>query len=161
MAGNVAGPYFLTAAFVPLLKKSEIKSVVIIGSVAAIANQRPVSTLTYGVSKAAAIHLATMLAGRLSPLKIRVNTIFPGVFPSEITSEINEKGERYLKIPAGKAALRSPLARAGQRHEIVGPALLLASQAGGFMDNAVISVDGGRNMNAGMNDGIRMPEETY
>jgi hypothetical protein len=36
--------------------------------------------------------------------------------------------------------------RAGYKHEIFGPALLLASRAGGFMDNAVLAVDGGRNM---------------
>ncbi|WWC59360.1 uncharacterized protein I303_101912 [Kwoniella dejecticola CBS 10117] len=182
-ATNINGVYFMTAALVPLLRKSDIRSVIVIGSVAALANQRPVSTLTYGVSKAAskfysvrttlfvllrmadfveiALHLAEMLAGRLSPLKIRVNSILPGAFPSEITSKVDENGNRVLHPPAQKAAMRSPIGRAGYKHEIVGPALLLASQAGGFMDNAIITVDGGRLMNAGINDGIRMPEETY
>ncbi|OCF58922.1 hypothetical protein L486_03415 [Kwoniella mangroviensis CBS 10435] len=160
LEANVNGVYFMTAALVPLMRKSDIKSVIVIGSVAALANQRSVSSLTYGVSKSA-LHLAEMLAGRLSPLKIRVNTILPGAFPSEITSKLDQDGDRVLHPPAHKAALRSPLGRAGYKHEIVGPALLLASQAGGFMDNAVITVDGGRLMNAGINDGIRMPEETY
>ncbi|WWD07787.1 hypothetical protein V865_005891 [Kwoniella europaea PYCC6329] len=159
-ATNVNGVYFMTAALVPLLRRSDIRSVIVIGSVAALANQRSVSSLTYGVSKSA-LHLAEMLAGRLSPLRIRVNTILPGAFPSEITSKLAQDGNRVLHPPAHKAALRSPLGRAGYKHEIVGPALLLASQAGGFMDNAVITVDGGRLMNAGINDGIRMPEETY
>ncbi|OCF76824.1 hypothetical protein I204_02530 [Kwoniella mangroviensis CBS 8886] len=160
LEANVNGVYFMTAALVPLMRKSDIKSVIVIGSVAALANQRSVSSLTYGVSKSA-LHLAEMLAGRLSPLKIRVNTILPGAFPSEITSKLDQDGNRVLHQPAHKAALRSPLGRAGYKHEIVGPALLLASQAGGFMDNAVITVDGGRLMNAGINDGIRMLEETY
>jgi hypothetical protein len=49
---------------------------------------------------------------------------------------------------------------------------MLASRAGGFMNNAVLMVDGGRNMvstiyvcssrqNAGINDGIRMSEDTF
>ncbi|WWD22570.1 hypothetical protein CI109_107063 [Kwoniella shandongensis] len=160
-ATNVNGVYFMTAGFIPLLRKSETKSVIVIGSVAAFANQRSVSSLTYGVSKAATLHLAEMLAGRLSPLKIRVNSILPGAFPSEITSKVGEDGQRVLHPPAHKAALRSPLGRPGLKHEIVGPALLLASAAGSYMDNAVITVDGGRLMNAGINDGIRMPEETY
>nr|XP_019047280.1 hypothetical protein I302_03889 [Kwoniella bestiolae CBS 10118]OCF26210.1 hypothetical protein I302_03889 [Kwoniella bestiolae CBS 10118] len=145
-ATNVNGVYFMTAALVPLLRKSDIKSVIVIGSIAALANQRSVSSLTYGVSKAATLHLAEMLAGRLSPLEIRVNTILPGAFPSEITSKLDENGNRVLHPPAQKAAMRSPLGRPGYKHEIVGPALLLASQAGGFMDNAVITVDGGRLM---------------
>ena len=57
------GTYWMTAALVPLLRKSEIKSVVVISSIAATANQRYVllgsqdwssratSSLTYGVSK--------------------------------------------------------------------------------------------------------------
>ncbi|KAK6910692.1 hypothetical protein I203_104724 [Kwoniella mangroviensis CBS 8507] len=35
------------------------------------------NTFTYGVSKAGTIHLSSMLAGRLHPLKIRVNCICP------------------------------------------------------------------------------------
>ncbi|KAK8845621.1 hypothetical protein IAR55_006337 [Kwoniella newhampshirensis] len=160
-ATNVNGVYFMTAGLIPLLRKSNLKSVIVIGSVAAFANQRSVSSLTYGVSKAATLHLAEMLAGRLSPLKIRVNSILPGAFPSDITSKVNEDGKRVLHPPAHKAALRSPVGRPGLKHEIVGPAMLLASAAGTYMDNAVIMVDGGRLMNAGINDGIRMTEETY
>ncbi|RSH92083.1 hypothetical protein EHS25_008495 [Saitozyma podzolica] len=158
---NLNGVYFMTAAMVPMLRKSDDPSVIIISSVAAFANQRPVSTLTYGVSKAGTVHLASMLAGRLAPMKIRVNTICPGAFPSEITAKKNHAGEAIMLPPAAAAAKRSPIGRPGYRHEIVGPALLLASKAGGFMDDAVLLVDGGRHMNAGINDGIRMPEDTY
>ncbi|CAD6583856.1 MAG: hypothetical protein TREMPRED_003669 [Tremellales sp. Tagirdzhanova-0007] len=172
---NVNGVYFMTAALVPLLRKAEMPSVVVISSVAAVANQRPISTLTYGVSKVApllekerieitsdiAVHLATMLAGRLAPLKIRVNTILPGTFPTDITARPDGKGGLQLVEGAHKASLRSPIGRAGFRQEIFGPVLLLASQAGGYMDNAMIAVDGGRNMNAGTDDGVRLPDDRY
>ena len=36
--------------------------------------------------------------------------------------------------------------RAGRREEIIGPVMLLACAAGGYMNNAVITVDGGRLM---------------
>ncbi|KAK1921507.1 hypothetical protein DB88DRAFT_498088 [Papiliotrema laurentii] len=162
---NVNGAYFLTAGLVPLLRKSPDPSVIIISSIAAIANQRPVSSLTYGVSKAAALHLCSMLAGRLSPLKIRVNAILPGTFPTEITSTASPTPEdpkhRTLLPAAGKVALRTPLGRAGAKEDILGPCIMLCSRAGGFTTNAVISVDGGRSMNAGIDDGIRLPDEFY
>jgi NAD(P)-dependent dehydrogenase (short-subunit alcohol dehydrogenase family) len=39
-----------------------------------------------------------------------------------------------------------PLRRPGHEHEIAGPVLFLASPAGGYIDGAVINVDGGREM---------------
>ena len=43
----------------------------------------------YNVSKAATIHLNTLLAQELSQpgVSIRVNSIAPGIFPSQMTSE--------------------------------------------------------------------------
>lgn len=47
------GVYFLTVNFIPLLRKSESPNVCVIASLAAIANQRSMGSLTYSVSKAA------------------------------------------------------------------------------------------------------------
>jgi NAD(P)-dependent dehydrogenase (short-subunit alcohol dehydrogenase family) len=38
----------------------------------------------YAASKAAALHLSKMLGTTLAQAKIRVNTIAPGIFPSEV-----------------------------------------------------------------------------
>ncbi|WWC67843.1 uncharacterized protein I206_101760 [Kwoniella pini CBS 10737] len=160
---NVNGVYFVTAALVPLLRKSDNPSVTVIASIAGLANQRAMGTVSYGVTKAAAIHLGKLLAGRLHPLKIRVNTICPGIFPSEMTGKSDDgQGHEYnLAEGAAKAAKRSTVGRPGLPEEIVGPVLLLASKAGGYMDGALLTVDGGRLMGAGINDGLRLPEDTY
>ncbi|WWC59359.1 uncharacterized protein I303_101911 [Kwoniella dejecticola CBS 10117] len=154
--------YFVTAALVPLLRKSDYPSVTVIASIAGLANQRAMGTVSYGVTKVT-IHLGKLLAGRLHPLKIRVNTICPGIFPSEMTGKSNNgQGHEYnLAEGAAKAAKRSTVGRPGLPEEIVGPVLLLASKAGGYMDGALLTVDGGRLMGAGINDGLRLPEDTY
>lgn len=160
---NINGPYFMTCALIPLLRKSDLRSVVIIASIAGLANQRAMGSVSYGVSKAAAIHLGKLLAGRLHPLKIRVNTICPGIFPSEMTGK-NDAGQG-LEYDIGegpsKAAKRSTVGRPGLPEEIVGPVLLLSSKAGGYFDGAMLTVDGGRLMGAGIHDGLRLPEDTY
>ncbi|WVQ97973.1 hypothetical protein IAU59_005093 [Kwoniella sp. CBS 9459] len=160
---NVNGVYFTTAALVPLLRKSDSPSVVVIASIAGLANQRAMGTVSYGVSKAATIHLSTLLAGRLHPMKIRVNTICPGIFPSEMTGKsASTEGHTYnMADGAAKAAKRSTVGRPGNPEEIVGPVLLLSTKAGGYIDGAILTVDGGRLMGAGINDGLRLPEDTY
>lgn len=90
---NVSQIYFMTTAFLPLLQKaSESKH----GWSAAVINISSISGQVkttqhhpqYNASKAAAIHLTRMLANEIQSngLKIRVNDIAPGVFPSEMTT---------------------------------------------------------------------------
>jgi NAD(P)-dependent dehydrogenase (short-subunit alcohol dehydrogenase family) len=79
-------------------------------------------------------------------LKIRVNAILPGTFPTDITARINDAGHQELLPAVKKVVMRTPLGRAGTKEEILGPVLMLSSQAGRYMTNAVISVDGGRSM---------------
>jgi gluconate 5-dehydrogenase len=91
--------------------------------------------VNYGAGKAAVIQLTKYCAGHLSGKNIRVNSISPGPFPK---TEIQQDSE-FLRNLRDKTML----GRTGRPEELVGPVLLLASQASSFMTGANIVVDGG------------------
>ena len=92
---------------------------------------------TYSATKAAVISLTKSMALELARDRIRVNALAPGYFATEFN-------DAYLASDAGKRMMsRVPMQRAGAVHELDGPLLLLASDAGAFMTGSVVTVDGG------------------
>jgi NAD(P)-dependent dehydrogenase (short-subunit alcohol dehydrogenase family) len=92
---------------------------------------------TYSATKAAVISLTKSMALELARDRIRVNALAPGYFATEFN-------DAYLASEAGKRMMaRVPMGRAGAVHELDGPLLLLASDAGAFMTGSVVTVDGG------------------
>jgi NAD(P)-dependent dehydrogenase (short-subunit alcohol dehydrogenase family) len=90
---NVAQCYFMTTAFLPLLQKATEHQKGYSGTVINICSISGLVKSTqhhpsYNASKAGLIHLNRMLANEIAEngLKIRVNSIAPGVFPSEMTA---------------------------------------------------------------------------
>ncbi|KAK4689320.1 hypothetical protein P7C73_g800, partial [Tremellales sp. Uapishka_1] len=133
------GVYFTTVALIPYLRKSTLPVVINIASLAALGLQRRGSSVTLGATKAGTLHLTSLLASRLIPFKIRVNAVCPGIFPSAMT------GDGTTLAPVLSDAVKvSPVGRAGRPEEIAGPVLLMGSDAGSYMDGAVVVVDGGR-----------------
>ncbi len=92
---------------------------------------------SYAISKAAVVHMTKALALELARKQIRVNALCPGYFATEMNTD-------YLHSESGQAYLKGTTAgRMGDIDELSGPLLLLASDAGSFINGAVIPVDGG------------------
>ena len=90
----------------------------------------------YATSKAALVQLTRCLALELQRHSIRVNGLAPGWF-------VTEMNDSWLTSPEGLDYLaRTPARRAGRLEELVGPALLLASDAGSFINGVTLAVDG-------------------
>lgn len=93
---------------------------------------------TYSMSKAAVHNLSKNLAREWAPLGIRVNTLVPGFFPAEQNKKVLTP-DRVSKIMG-----HTPAARFGEAKELIGAALLLASNAAGsFITGHEMVVDGG------------------
>lgn len=150
---NVASVYFVTAAFLPLLQASSDSTP---GWSATVINTSSISGLvksaqhhfSYNASKAATIHLNRMLAAEIAEqgLKIRVNTIAPGVFPSEMTAGESDESQKSV-IEKDKYKEKVPAARPGNDVDMAQAVLFFANNQ--YLNGQVLAVDGGYTIRAG------------
>ena len=92
----------------------------------------------YSAAKTAIVSLTRTLACEWAKEGIRVNAIAPGVFPTDLNRST------ILGTPRGQELLmRTPMGRFGQPEELVGAAVLLASDGASFLTGQCIAVDGG------------------
>jgi NAD(P)-dependent dehydrogenase (short-subunit alcohol dehydrogenase family) len=91
---------------------------------------------TYGVSKAALIHLTKQLAAELGP-KVRVNAICPGLIKTDFARLLWE-GERGDEVAASY-----PLGRLGEVEDVAAAAVWLAAESGSWITGQAIVLDGG------------------
>lgn len=90
--------------------------------------------VTYGASKAALNAMGRSLAWEYAP-KVRVNTLSPGAFRTDIVEAWPDKGQGPIPIPRGHAA---------DPEDIVSAALFLASPASVNVTGSIVRCDGGQ-----------------
>ncbi len=92
---------------------------------------------SYNAAKAGLDHLTRTLAVELARYRITVNAIAPGYVETDMN-------RGFLRSDPGKALIaRIPLGRAGTAEDLDGALLLLASDAGAYLNGVVLPVDGG------------------
>jgi NAD(P)-dependent dehydrogenase (short-subunit alcohol dehydrogenase family) len=130
----------LTRAFVPGMKARGWGRVIYISSIIAFAASPGRSG--YAASKAGVVGMARAQALDLGESGITVNSIAPGPF----LTDLPKRG--YTDEQLESTGDRTALKRWGEPHEIAGPALLLASDAGSYITGSTLTVDGGLLANA-------------
>ena len=131
---NLRGPMFLIQAALPYLEQSEHASVINVISAGAFLAGPQVSM--YAAAKAALMSFTRSFASGLAKKNIRVNALAPGTVDTDMVRANSPEAQASM-------AAASPMKRAAHADEMVGPALLLASDAGSFITGQVILADGG------------------
>ena len=131
---NFFAPIALARGLIEELKAAQGAIV----NVTSIAGSRvhPFAGAAYATSKAALASLTREMAADFGHYGIRVNAIAPGWF-------LTEMNEDFFATQAGKDYISTmPARRLGSIDELIGPVILLASEAGSFINGTLLPVDG-------------------
>lgn len=129
---NFKGPFRIASLVAHRMSEGEGGSII---NVSSSGSMMPLpKTVPYGSSKAALNAMSKSLAWEYAP-KVRVNTLSPGAFRTDIVEAWPDKGKGPIPIPRGHAA---------EPEEIVTAALFLASPASVNVTGSLVRCDGGQ-----------------
>jgi 3-oxoacyl-[acyl-carrier protein] reductase len=141
---NLKGPWLVTEAVLPTMKKNQSGKIVFVSSMGAVSPV--VSVLHYHAAKAGVIGLSLNLAFELAPLNIRVNTIVPGPIETTFWDSLLPAGPERESFFKALSNHEVPLKRMGTPDDIAGAALFLASDLSAFVTGQTLCVAGGQPM---------------
>ena len=136
MNNNIKSNQILCNLVLPEMIDREDGSIIIISSIAAIKGSPILGA--YNISKAADVMIVKNIAAEFGHKNIRANSIAPGLIKTDFAKALWENPE-ILKSVLGS----TPMQRIGEPDEIAGVAVMLASEAGNYINGQTIVVDGG------------------
>jgi 3-oxoacyl-[acyl-carrier protein] reductase len=131
---NVTAALLLSQAGSRLMLRQRGGCIVNISSVNAIRGHAGVAV--YSATKAALDGLTRSLAQELGPRSIRVNSVAPGYFESEMVKDMSDEQKQRI-------VRRTPLRRLASVEDIANAVYFLASEQASFITGQVLVVDGG------------------
>ncbi len=141
----VRGPALGMHHALPLMRERGGGSIINTASIAGL--QAGWGPLAYSTAKGAVVHMSRCAAAELSPQKIRVNAICPGLIATSIFGDAiglpRAVADQMAARVAENASVAQPIPKPGLPEDIARAALYLASDDSAFVTGTHIVVDGG------------------
>ena len=136
MNNNIKSNQVLCNLVLPDMIEREDGSIIIISSIAAIKGSPILGA--YNISKAADVMIVKNIATEFGHKNIRANSIAPGLIKTDFAKALWENPDILNSVLSS-----TPMKRIGEPDEIAGVAVMLASEAGNYINGQTIVVDGG------------------
>ena len=136
MNNNIKANHILTNLVTPQMIDIKDGVIIIISSVGGTIGSNLIGT--YNISKAADIQMVKNIAVEYGHNNIRANTVAPGLIRTDFARGLLENPvihDQYTKT--------HPMRRIGEPDEVAGAVIMLASDAGKYINGQTIIVDGG------------------
>jgi NAD(P)-dependent dehydrogenase (short-subunit alcohol dehydrogenase family) len=137
---NLIAPFELARECARWMTQSDDGGVIVnVASIWGLVGVGQIPEAGYAASKGGLVNLTRELAAQWARRGVRVNTLAPGWFRSEMTEGLmfgDERAEKWMRQ-------RTPMGRGGSEDELDGALLFLASDASSFVTGQVLCVDGG------------------
>ena len=134
---NVKGSFYCFRAVAPYMKERRYGKVVSMASIVGRRGSAEPTSAAYSASKAGIIGLTATMARELGPYNINVNAIAPGSINTPRWRDARNQTQIDRTIQG------TALKRLGEAEDIVGMALMLASDHASFITGQVVTIDGG------------------
>ncbi|HVK26334.1 MAG TPA: 3-oxoacyl-ACP reductase FabG [Actinokineospora sp.] len=134
---NLTGAYRVTKRATRGMLKARFGRIIYISSV--VGHLGAPGQVNYAASKAGLVGMARSIARELGSRNITANVVAPGFIQTDMTDALSEDRKQQIlgSVPA---------ARYGQVEEVAAAVTFLASDAAGYINGAVLPVDGGVGM---------------
>jgi NAD(P)-dependent dehydrogenase (short-subunit alcohol dehydrogenase family) len=134
---NLTGAYRVAKRASKAMLKARWGRMVFISSVTALSGSA--GQVNYTASKAGLIGIARSIVRELGSRNITANVVAPGFIPTGMTDALSESQREA-------ALAQIPVRRFGEPEEVAAAVTFLASHAAGYVNGAVLPVDGGLGM---------------
>ncbi len=135
---DLTSVFKMTRTFANIMKKNNYGRIINISSMYGLVGNTEIPTIAYHSSKGGVVNFTRAAAAELAPYNITVNTICPGYFYTELTTEVL-KTDKFQKF----AEEHVPMKRYGSEGELNAGAIFLASDEASYVTGIILPIDGG------------------